>query len=61
MLNCPMWLGEIGLLPGAFFGGGRVEVSLTVVSSIGVPPHDKTNKISVRPAKTQTSLGIRPV
>ena len=24
-------------------------------------PHDKTNKMSVRPAKTQTSLGIRPV
>ena len=25
------------------------------------PPHDKTNKMSVRPAKTHTSLGIRPV
>ena len=25
------------------------------------PPHDKTNKMFVRPAKTQTSLGIRPV
>ena len=25
------------------------------------PPHDKTNKIAVRPAKTQISLGIRPV
>ena len=24
-------------------------------------PHDKTNKMSVRPAKTQISLGIRPV
>ena len=24
------------------------------------PPHDKTNKVSVRPAKTQISLGIRP-
>ena len=23
--------------------------------------HDKTNKVSVRPAKTQISLGIRPV
>ena len=23
--------------------------------------HDKTNKMSVRPVKTQTSLGIRPV
>ena len=25
------------------------------------PWHDKTNKVSVRPAKTQISLGIRPV
>ena len=24
-------------------------------------PHDKTNKMSVRPEKTQISLGIRPV
>ena len=25
------------------------------------PPHDKTSKTTVRPAKTQISLGIRPV
>ena len=25
------------------------------------PPHDKTNKVTVCPAKTQISLGIRPV
>ena len=25
------------------------------------PPHDKTNKMSVRPAKNQISLGISPV
>ena len=25
------------------------------------PRHDKTNKVSVRPAKTQIRLGIRPV
>ena len=25
------------------------------------PRHDKPNKMSVRPAKTQISLGIRPV
>ena len=25
------------------------------------PPHDKTNNVAVRPAKTQISLGIRPV
>ena len=25
------------------------------------PRHDKTNNVAVRPAKTQISLGIRPV
>ena len=25
------------------------------------PRHDKTSKVTVRPAKTQISLGIRPV
>ena len=25
------------------------------------PRHDKTNNVSVRPAKTQISLGIRPI
>ena len=29
--------------------------------SVYQPRHDKTNKIAVRPAKTQISLGIRPV
>ena len=24
-------------------------------------PHDKTNKMTLRPAKTQISLGIRPI
>ena len=28
---------------------------------INEPPHDKTNKMTVHPAKTQISLGIRPV
>ena len=30
-------------------------------SEIYEPRHDKTNKMGVRPAKTQISLGIRPV
>ena len=30
-------------------------------SAICEPRHDKTNKVSVRPAKTQISMGIRPV
>ena len=25
------------------------------------PEHDKTNKVNVHPAKTQISLGMRPV
>ena len=31
------------------------------IKRIYEPGHDKTNKMSVRPAKTQISLGIRPV
>ena len=41
------------------------NMSLTSLPSIMrlrfEPRHDKTNKVSVRPAKTQISLGIRPV
>ena len=32
-----------------------------ILPKIYEPRHDKTNKTSVRPAKTQISLGIRPV
>ena len=28
---------------------------------INEPRHDKTNKVTVRPAKTRISLGIRPI
>ena len=31
------------------------------IANIHEPPHDKTNKMTVCPAKTQISLGIRPV
>ena len=31
------------------------------ISSRNEPPHAKTNKMTVRPAKTHISLGIRPV
>ena len=34
---------------------------LTQVSCTREPPHDKTNKITVRSAKAQISLGIHPV
>ena len=33
----------------------------TLKTSCCEPRHNKTNKVSVRPAKTQLSLGIRPV
>ena len=32
-----------------------------LVPGTNEPPHDKTYKTTVRPAKTQISLGIRPV
>ena len=47
--------------------GVRNEQSAVVLwnSSVGLniieQPHDKTNKVSVRPAKTQISLGISRV
>ena len=34
---------------------------MSIINNTYEPPHDKTNKMSVRPAKTQISLGIRPV
>ena len=34
---------------------------MKMISALFEPPHDKTNKMTVRPAKTQISLGIRPV
>ena len=33
----------------------------TKVAPLFEPPHDKTKKVSVPPAKTQIGLGIRPV
>ena len=33
----------------------------TMIHQSFEPPHDKTNKMTVHPAKTQISLGIRPV
>ena len=31
------------------------------INTVNEPQHDKTNKVSVRPAKTQISLGVCPV
>ena len=38
-----------------------VYYNVAVLNATFEPRHDKTNKVSVRPAKTQISLGIRPV
>ena len=40
---------------------GTAENADTLFMSTSEPPHDKTNKMTVRPAKTQISLGIRSV
>ena len=37
--------------------GGKIAYG----THLNEPRHDKTNKVTVRPAKTQISLGIRPV
>ena len=37
------------------------QAFLIPMISVYEPRHDKNNKVSVRPAKTQISLGIRPV
>ena len=40
---------------------GFAELQLRDQNKINEPRHDKTNKVTVRPAKTQISLGIHPV
>ena len=37
------------------------QYQMSMYNKINEPRHDKTNKMSVRPAKAQISLGIRPV
>ena len=36
------------------------SLSIKTAEKIIEPPYNKTNKMTVRPAKTQISLGIRP-
>ena len=38
-----------------------IHLSVRVLFILFEPPHDKTNNVAVRPAKTQISLGIRPI
>ena len=37
------------------------KLGLLKLLIVNEPPHDKTNEMTVRPAKTRISLGIRPV
>ena len=39
----------------------RLLYPITHIFLSSEPPHEKTNKMTVRPAKTPISLGIRPV
>ena len=50
-------------LSGCFFKHAQVPILLVYATSIPSiwAPHDKTNKMTVRPAKTQINLGIHPV
>ena len=67
-----MGVGEMGRIIGETgvgeMGVGEVGVILNVIiieeerkKRIIEPPHDKSNKMTVHSAKTQISLGIRPV
>ena len=54
---------RLGRCPGWFESSLGAPIILLVLScsiSIIEPRHDKTNKMSARPVKTQISLGIRP-
>ena len=47
---------------GPAFLDGKLQTGKEVAENqTNEPRHDKTNKMAVRPAKTQISLGIRPV
>ena len=39
----------------------KYDILTKILKDKNEPPHDKTNKMTVCPAKTQISLGIRPV
>ena len=54
-------LGVSGVLIHVYSTFNRNSCYQTVYGLIYEPRHDKTNKMSVRPAKTQISLSIRPV
>ena len=71
--NSPWWGRGFYSQPKVYKHNPKLQINLTRLSVTGhcytsaylktedEPRHAKTNKMSVRPAKTQISLGIRPV
>ena len=55
---CSVMIREISLLPETLIRPSAFTIKL---DNIIEPPHDKTDKMTVRPAKTQISLSIRSV
>ena len=49
------------LAPMYYRGAQAAVIVYDITSKVNEPPRDKTNKVDVRPAKTQISLGIHPV
>ena len=52
--------GDTTQKPGPGAHSSEAVRAQNIVSCINEPRHVKTNKVTVRPAKTQISLGIRP-
>ena len=48
-------------LESSFDNTGLSDTEIEIMLQSFQPPHDKTNTVVVRPAKTQISLGIHPV
>ena len=56
-------ISDIVMIANIHTGGSKHVLGLSLLSekNNNEPRHDKTKKMSVRPAKTQISLGIRPI
>ena len=57
----PVWSEESSLSSWRKLGSLTTHKVHSEGSDLTGPQHDKTNKVTVHPAKTQISLGIRPV
>ena len=59
VLNFAFWL--VLVFISVLFSSWSIYLPCVCLVTLYEPPHDKTNKVSVRPAKTQIGLGIRPI